>query len=239
VIQYTSDTPSSWGCRQYRHLLARGHDESFQRLRETRSPARPRHFHLGRLLASRTGNTRHTRLQHGLILEEVQVSPGSLQSIMNRLVYRPTTGASQPLGGIVDLEVIAPSAGRKSTLTTHHGALSPSAWVKSCSIDQACGLAADKASQAKVNHTNRERASIRGTFAEALLGECGLSKAHHHANDSYLATDIFNFRISFSFSRREGLVSLFRSPWRLFVLGEVSGRFYLIASICPLRRTVQ
>lgn len=118
----------------HRHALAERDHEGLHHRGEARARTGPRDLALGRLVALAAGHPRHAGLDVSLELEEVQMLPAPGQTIVDRLIHRATRGARRRLAWHSAVKWMAPSAGRKSKPVTAHGAVRPSAWVKSCSI---------------------------------------------------------------------------------------------------------
>jgi hypothetical protein len=97
----------------HRHLSAQRHDKCFHQQREARSLARPWCLYLAGLTALPTSHARHACPNEGLELEEVQVLPRALDSVMQGLIGRLTVRTGQPIGFAVHHEINAPLRGRE------------------------------------------------------------------------------------------------------------------------------
>lgn len=89
----------------YRQPLAQRQAQRLEQQRKAAALACPRHAHLGRLAAGRTGHARHLGVQPGLELEEVQVTPLAAYPVVDALIGRAARRAAKRLGLATNLKV--------------------------------------------------------------------------------------------------------------------------------------
>jgi hypothetical protein len=100
--------PEQLGDLGNRQLFRQGQHQGIHQQREAAPQPRPRHRHLGRLLATIAAHPRHIRMQIGFVLEEMQVLPRAFKPVMDRLFRLPTTGTRQAFGSANQIEVDFP-----------------------------------------------------------------------------------------------------------------------------------
>ena len=83
----------------HRHRLAQGHQQCLHQQRKSAVGARPGDLDPGGLGAGRTTYARHLSMDNGLILEEVQMAPGTLLGIVDRLVLGTAMRTGEPRTG--------------------------------------------------------------------------------------------------------------------------------------------
>lgn len=97
----------------HRHRLRQGHCEGLEQQGKPAVRARPRHRYLGGLAAASASHPRYRRVQIRQILEEVQVLPGALPPVMERLLGRPTGRTGQARRSTTHVEMNLVGLGRK------------------------------------------------------------------------------------------------------------------------------
>lgn len=113
----------------HRQLLAKRKGQRLERCGEARARACLRHRHLRGLAAAAASNPRHIAVQPGLELEQIEVTPGSGESIMHSLISGSTSWTSEASTGTANLEVDPASGGVKlDALYDPTGALTPEHW---------------------------------------------------------------------------------------------------------------
>jgi hypothetical protein len=88
---------------------AQGQSQRLKQGRKAPAFARRGHWHLGGFAATTASDAWHLGVKPGFILEEVQVPPLTLLSVVDALVSKTTCGAGQTFGIARELKVDAPA----------------------------------------------------------------------------------------------------------------------------------
>lgn len=106
--------------RSDRHGCDQGHDQSFEQEREAAVFPGPGEAGDGSDAALRAADTRHAGVQPGLMLEEVEVTPGFCLAVVGRTFLDGAFGAGEAAArGEVDVDVQSMRGGIE--VTTSHG----------------------------------------------------------------------------------------------------------------------